>query len=570
MNATHGSTPAVEYGTLALGRRLGQGGQGTVHEVTNKRINKTAGGGWEVAYKEYSPTVLAELDVAVLSAQVDLPGALGATEGRWLCDSTAWPAAVVRRNGQVCGLLMRMVPDRFQFTLKGLTSTSPASRRLANLEYLLNTDAYITGIGLGISDSDRVLLLADLAVTLSRLHRIGIAVGDLSPKNLLFTIDPAPQCFLIDCDAMRLHGATALPQAETPDWQVPGGEEKATPASDVYKLGLLAIRLFARDQTTTDPSALAAISPELGDLARTSLDPDPARRPTSNAWVEQLTATSHAVSTTPAAATVARNGPRPSNASSAGSAPGTAPTPATPPGRINWSSLKETVGALAVGLLLIFVIVGVAQNDSDSAGNASARPTVSEETYTPPEPGYESSDGGAGTGGNDSSQDDSYETPTPEEPDPLDEAFADVSPGDCLNVHDDGYGEWSEDEPDTVPCDWTTAYVSVTDVTDDSDTCEDGADSSTWSHVNDDATTTALCLERRFQDGTCFLAKGAGGKPGGAGLMTVWDCDASKVPVEYDFIMQITAVGEGTEGNCGQDYAWEVHDGEGTICARVA
>ncbi|MEU2134935.1 hypothetical protein [Streptomyces sp. NPDC018352] len=570
MNATHGSTPAVEYGTLTLGRRLGQGGQGTVHEVTNKRINESAGGGWEVAYKEYSPAVLAELDAATLSAQVDLPRALGATEGRWLCDSTAWPAAVVQRNGQVCGLLMRLVPDRFQFTLRGLTSTSPASRRLANLEYLLNTDAYVTGIGLSISDPDRVLLLADLAVTLRRLHRIGIAVGDLSPKNLLFTTDPAPQCFLIDCDAMRLHGATALPQAETPDWQVPDGEEKATPASDVYKLGLLAIRLFARDQTTTDPSALAAISPELGNLARTSLDPDPAHRPTPSVWAEQLTATSHAASTTPAAATVARNRPRPNNASSTSSAPGTAPTPAASPGRINWSSLKETASALAVGLLLIFVIVGVARNDSDSAGNASSQPTVSEETYTPPEPSYESSDGGASTGGNDGSEDDSYETPTPEEPDPLDEAFADVSPGDCLNVHDDGYGKWSEDEPDTVPCDWTTAYVSVTDVTDNSDACEDGADSSAWSHVNDDATTTALCLERRFQEGTCFLAKGSGGKPGGAGLMTVWDCDASKVPVEYDFIMQITAVGQGTEGNCGQDYTWEVHDGEDTICARGA
>ncbi|MER5615419.1 hypothetical protein [Streptomyces sp. NPDC002215] len=570
MNPTHGSTPAVEYGTLTLGRRLGQGGQGTVHEVTNKKINKSSGGGWEVAYKEYSPTVLAELDAATLSAQVDLPRTLGATEGRWLCDSTAWPAAVVQRNGQTCGLLMRLVPDRFQFTLKGLTSTSQASRRLANLEYLLNTDAYIAGIGLSISDPDRLLLLADLAVTLSRLHRIGIAVGDLSPKNLLFTTDPAPQCFLIDCDAMRLHGATALPQAETPDWQVPDGEEKATPASDVYKLGLLAIRLFARDQTTTDPSALAAISPELGDLARTSLDPDPAHRPTPSVWAEQLTATTHAASTTPAAATVSRNRPRPNNASSTSSAPGTAPTPAASPGRINWSSLKEPACALAVGLLLIFVIVGVAQNDSDSAGNASSQPTVSEETYTPPEPRYESSNGGTSTGGNDGSEDDSYETPTPEEPDPLDEAFANVSPGDCLNVHDNGYGKWSENEPDTVPCDWTTAYVSVTDVTDNSDACENGADSSAWSHVNDDATTTALCLERQFQEGTCFLAKGSAGKPGGAGLMTVWDCDASKVPVEYDFIMQITAVGEGTEGNCGQDYTWKVHDGKDTICAKVA
>ena len=86
---------------------------------------------------------------------------------------------------------------------------------------------------------------------------MGIAVGDVSPKNLLFTLAPRPECFLIDSDAMRLRGASVLPQAETPDWQVPPGEERGTAASDVYKLGLLAVRLFARDQTTADPATIA-------------------------------------------------------------------------------------------------------------------------------------------------------------------------------------------------------------------------------------------------------------------------------------------------------------------------
>lgn len=576
MNTTHGSTPHVEHGTLTLGHQLGQGGQGTVHEVTNKKINKSAGGGgWDVVYKEYSPTVLPGLDTAALREVVALPGELIPADSRWLCEKAAWPASVVECQGHTSGFLMRAVPDRFQFELRGLSSKGSGTKRLATLEFLLNDDSYVAGIGLTISDRDRLLLLADLATTLNRLRRLNISVGDLSPKNLLFVVDKHPEVFLIDCDAVRLRGITVLPQAETPDWQVPDGEEKATPAGDVYKLGLLAVRFFARHQTTTDTSDLAAISPELGELARTSLDPDPARRPTPGVWAEQLTATIRTVSTTPAAAAVARNRPRPNNASSAsrpaaGRPPGTAPTPAPSPGSASWSSLNGTAVAVAVGLLLIFILVGVSRNDSDSTGNASPQPTVSEDTYTPPEPGYESTDGGTSTGGDDGSGDDSYETPAPEEPDPLDEAFAEVSPGDCLSVHDDGYGEWSEDEPGTVPCDWTTAYVRVTDATDNSDACEEGGGRAAWSHVNDDATTTALCLERQFQEGTCFLAAGSGGKPDSAGLMTVWDCDASKVPVEYDFIMQITAVGAGTEGNCGRDYSWEVHGGEGTICAMVA
>lgn len=115
---------------------------------------------------------------------------------------------------------MRAVPERFRFafqTLNGATGT----RRLATMEYLLNDDTYLAGIGLTISTRDRLAVLGDLATTLSRLHRLGITVGDLSPKNLLFSTAPHAECFLIDADAMRLKGSTVLPQAETPDLQVP-------------------------------------------------------------------------------------------------------------------------------------------------------------------------------------------------------------------------------------------------------------------------------------------------------------------------------------------------------------
>ncbi|MEU5157832.1 hypothetical protein AB0I03_26445, partial [Glycomyces sp. NPDC021274] len=203
--------------------------------MPHKKINETADdGGWDVVYKEYATTVLPGLDPAALTAQVGLLRELSAAEGRWLCGKTAWPAALVERDGRACGFLMRAVPDRFRFTFKSLAGTSAGTRRLANLEYLLNDDNYVAGIGLTISDHDRLLVLADLAATLTRLHRLGITIGDLSPKNLLFTTTPQPECFLIDCDAMRLRGTTVLPQAETPDWQIPPGEEKATRASDIY------------------------------------------------------------------------------------------------------------------------------------------------------------------------------------------------------------------------------------------------------------------------------------------------------------------------------------------------
>lgn len=375
----------VDHSTLTLGRQLGQGGQGTVYQVANKKINEAlGGGGWDVVYKEYAAAVLPDLDADALASRVDLIGKLSAAEGRWLCEKTAWPAAVVERQSQTCGFLMRAVPDRFQFAFQSLTGTAAGTKRLANLEYLLNDDSYVAGIGLTISDRDRLAILADLAATLTRLHRTGITVGDLSPKNLLFTTAPQAECFLIDCDAMRWQGSTVLPQAETPDWQVPAGEEKATRASDIYKLALLAIRLLARDQTATDPAALAALSPELGDLARSSLTSDPARRPTPALWAEQLTAASATASTAPAAPSAPRPGPGRPRASSAhrpgpGRPPGNTSPAGTGPAGKNPAGAVGLVATVAVVLIALIVIGNSSDNDSD----ASAQPTVSTSQYTP-------------------------------------------------------------------------------------------------------------------------------------------------------------------------------------------
>ncbi|MFJ5032825.1 DUF4189 domain-containing protein [Streptomyces sp. NPDC088560] len=364
--------PQVEHGTLALGRQLGQGGQGAVHQVLNKKINRADSGGWDVVYKEYNSTVLPQLEATALELAVELLVEPGFGEGQWLCEKTAWPAAVVRRQGQACGFLMRAVPDRFQFTLRSLAGSGTGNQRLANLEYLLNDDAYVAGIGLTISDRDRLALLADLAATLTRLHRIGITVGDLSPKNLLFATAPRPECFLIDCDAMMLRGRTVLPQAETPDWQLPAGEPKATPPGDIYKFTLLAIRLFAREQTADDPAALTGISPALAALARAGLSPAPASRPTPSQWAEQLATATRKASGVPGSGRTGTNRPggrQPRTANRSGPQPptrgGTRSTPRTTPGNSSPGKAIATIAALA-GV----VILGIAlQHSGDSSGS---------------------------------------------------------------------------------------------------------------------------------------------------------------------------------------------------------
>ena len=296
---------AVDYHALALGPSLGQGARGTAFAVYNAKVHQQ----FDAVYKEYRPDVLPEVDFAALEAMTALvPGLLG-DEGRWLCERTAWPAGLVERDGQHTGYLMRVVPapfrvDEQQSRAGAATATSfPAiptpqgsGIRLATFEYLLADSAAPSGGGPQLGAHDRLLLLADLAVTLDRLHRLGIAVGNLSPRNLLFATHPAPHCFLIGCDTMRLDGRSALPQTEADEWRIPAGEEAATAQSDAYKFGLIAIRMFARDRNSVDTYALAAMDPALGTLASAGIGPDPAGRPAPGEWVGILNSAAATVS----------------------------------------------------------------------------------------------------------------------------------------------------------------------------------------------------------------------------------------------------------------------------------
>ncbi|MBR7827933.1 hypothetical protein KDK95_16570 [Actinospica sp. MGRD01-02] len=393
---------------LNLGSVLGRGGQGVVYAVRNLRIDQC----WDAVYKEYKPSVLAAADLVALEQVVEALPAFATTDAAWLRDNSAWPAGLVQDGGRITGFLMRAVPPDFFFTPLSLSSTTQNKPKLSAFEFLFNDESYMADIGLRITDHDRLMLLAFLAGSLHRMHRLGIAIGDLSPKNLLFRVGARPACFFIDCDAMRVAGSSVLPQVETPDWELPTGEELATPAGDVYKLGLLAIRLFDRNQNSKDLCALEAISKELGELAMRSLDDNPARRPLPVEWLESLYPAAQALPTAPvSSATTATNaaqttrmpvaagmyGPGPQQFTPA---PGQQPVGVGParPGNAGLRAFGATLAAAAVLAGLIAAGVGIdhAVRDSQRAaatgavsstptdtGNAAVMPTSDSPTAAP-------------------------------------------------------------------------------------------------------------------------------------------------------------------------------------------
>jgi len=279
-------------GDLAA-NRLGDGGQGVVYAVPDPP-GKFAGE--YLAYKEYLPTVTSDADALYeLVYFFDQLGRTDRHDHAFLDKRLTWPIALVHTGDRptspaprdnpgtrVTGFLMQRITEEFE-----LDSTLLGKVKPQGMEFLLNADGYTQSLGLHVDDARRLRLLVDLAATINRLHRHRVTVGDLSPKNILFMLDPSPKCLLIDCDSMRLAGKDVLPQVETDDWQVPESA-KATPASDTYKFGLIATRLFNRHQSSTDLTELRNVSSALANLAERSRVSDPGARPEMAEWLRVL------------------------------------------------------------------------------------------------------------------------------------------------------------------------------------------------------------------------------------------------------------------------------------------
>jgi serine/threonine protein kinase len=164
-------------------------------------------------------------------------------------------------------------------TVKGVSSAT------AEFQHLLNHPSVLAARGIDLDDAQRYALLREAASGLAFLHKHGVCVGDISPKNLLFSLAPHEAVYFIDCDAMRINGDSALPQVDTPGWGTPSGEERATIYSDTYKLGLLALRLLSGNQDTSNPQRLPATTPtQLRQIITDTLTNEPERRPLPEAW----------------------------------------------------------------------------------------------------------------------------------------------------------------------------------------------------------------------------------------------------------------------------------------------
>lgn len=274
---------SVEKSLLGRLIPIGGGGQGTVYRAPG--FVPTAGGvRLPVVFKEYTKPFQKQLDAGALADLVDLRDGMPAADRKRLVGRTAFPLHRVVDGGSICGFTMIEVPGRF---FHEMTFLRGPERTLGEVQHLLQTDPILGDRGLPVDDRLRLGFLLDVAETLELFHKRGLVVGDFSAKNLLFRLD-RPGCFFLDCDAMVVRGRSALPQAETPGWEVQAGEKTGTLASDLYKLALLAIRLFAGDQIERNPARAPQLPSSLRRLATAGVSAAPSSRPDAARWCEGI------------------------------------------------------------------------------------------------------------------------------------------------------------------------------------------------------------------------------------------------------------------------------------------
>jgi len=391
-----GATPAktrqvIERDRLGVLTKIGQGGQGVVYRAPNVKTKFAA----SMVYKEYKAQTLADIDFSALAAMPALvENSLSYAQAERLISFAAWPCALVEDASRPTGFVMPAIPAGF---LIDLTTVKGVSTATAEFQHLLNHASVLAARGITIDDAQRYALLREVASALAFLHKNGVCVGDISPKNLLFSLAPHEAVYFIDCDAMRINSVSALSQMETPGWGVPAGEELATIYSDAYKLGLLALRLLAGDHDTKNLQHIPSTTPDmLHQIITDTLKNQPHSRPLPEAWTyvlghaieyaqhHQKTAAAAPVSVAPDAPPIPVLHSRPSVPPSRPSAPpapvlysrppvifpSTPPPPASAPRRASGAVWAIVITGVAVIAAVVAITVAIA------AGNRHSQPTA--------------------------------------------------------------------------------------------------------------------------------------------------------------------------------------------------
>lgn len=276
---------------LRIGAVMAEGGEGRVRLLPRQP---------HLVFKEYRRPG----DRAHLEELVAWPERAGSAEAATVVRAaSAWPTGVVAdASGAAVGLLVPRAPRRFALRHRDGRS------RLASLSYLTSDPGHReVAYGLQLPapvTAERIGLVYALARLLAAFETgtPSIGHGDLSTKNVLWSLQRGPEVFVIDCDSAELftaHGRPLVPdgrplvpatqpaasgarrRAMTPNWDDPAVPKGQNPSAttDRYSLGLIFLRVVGAANFPVQARQRAAATVEVrfpvppGPVADVLLDP---------------------------------------------------------------------------------------------------------------------------------------------------------------------------------------------------------------------------------------------------------------------------------------------------------
>lgn len=287
--ADHDTVQRGDLGNLTF---IAEGGQGKVYKAADVHLPDCPGG---LAYKEYKPN---QVTAAGLEAIVAMRSKLGDADRKRLDSFAAWPVRVVKDHGQMVGILMPLIPERF--VNDGVsTRTGERMRKEREVQYLFIAPNRCTSVGFPLVNLfQRYAICREFASALAFLAEHKVVFGDVNAKNALFNAGPDKnhgEIMLVDCDAVRVSGtSSAVAQLNSPDWEPPSGERQyLTHATDVFKFALFVIRTLSPGSGASgarNPQRVEKVLDAEGlRLLEASLSDDRHRRPKALEWAAYFT-----------------------------------------------------------------------------------------------------------------------------------------------------------------------------------------------------------------------------------------------------------------------------------------
>lgn len=166
-----------------------------------------------------------------------------------LTETITWPLALYGTEKEIEGCKMQKVAKSFYFSA---TVGNVDKERISQVNYLIDTSWWSRPAVKQVKRPDivtpavRVELCHEYLLTLSRLWANGAFYGDISPRNLLWTLAPHPRVMFLEGDSVGLVSDSDGDAIHTTEW-FPNSSISDVTSRDRSLGGLLVFRILRED-----------------------------------------------------------------------------------------------------------------------------------------------------------------------------------------------------------------------------------------------------------------------------------------------------------------------------------